>query len=339
MRQLTDKARRFAQLLRGKQPAAPVVFPMVVANHAARIEGYSISEAVTDADVLSRVLYSAYRFYDYDMLMVFTDTMVEAEAMGAQIIIPEDDDPFLLEPPRVSKLEPAEPEKDGRMPVVLETTRRLTRLLNGEAPVLVSLKGPFSLASFLRGIEGFLADLIDNPKRAREFLRLALENQVRYAEAIVKAGGVPFIGDPVASGSIVGSCIFRDFAQPSLAQLVAAIHENGSRCGLHICGETRHILKQMAATRADILSLDEMDLGQVRAELGPGVVLMGNVSTHLLLQGSADEIAAAARLCLATGGPNLLLSTSCDVPPDTPKENVQAVVAAGREKESASNKG
>jgi uroporphyrinogen decarboxylase len=250
------------------------------------------------------------------------------------VIIPDDDDPFLPEPPRVSKLEPARPESDGRMPVVLEATRRLAKLLEGEAPVLTSLKGPFSLASFLRGIEGFLADLIDDPERARDFLKLALENQVRYAEAIISAGGVPFIGDPVASGSMVGSSIFRDFARPFLARLVDVIHENGSRCGLHICGETKHILKEMVATRADFLSLDEMDLRQARAEVGPSVVLMGNVSTHLMLEGSADKVAAAARVCLETGGPNLLLSTSCDVPPDTPKENVQAVVAAGRAADS-----
>jgi uroporphyrinogen decarboxylase len=328
---MTGKARRFAQLLRGEKPDAPVVFPMVVANHAARIEGYSISEAVTDADVLARVLYSAYRFYGYDLVMVFTDTMVEAEAMGAQVVIPDDDDPFLLEPPRVSKLEAAVPDKDGRMPVVLEATRRLAKLLDGEAPVLVSLKGPFSLASFLRGIEGFLADLIDQPARARDFLKLALENQMRYAEAIIKAGGVPFIGDPVASGSMVGSSIFRDFARPFLSQLVDVIHESGSRCGLHICGETRHILKEMAATRADLLSLDETDLRAARAEVGPSAVLMGNVSTHLVLEGTADKVAAAARVCLETGGPNLLLSTSCDVPPDAPKENVQAIVQAGRQ--------
>jgi uroporphyrinogen decarboxylase len=325
-----DRSRRFAALMRGEVPERPVVFPMVAANHAARLDGYSISEAVTQADVLARVLYSAYRFYGYDLIMVFTDTMVEAEAMGAQIIIPEDDDPFLLEPPRVSRLEPANPDKDGRMPVVLEATRRLADLLEDEAPVLTSLKGPFSLASFLRGIEGFLADLLDNPGRAHDFLKLATENQMRYAAAVIKAGGIPFVGDPVASGSMVSSSMFRDFALPYLSRLVRSIHEEGVRVGLHICGDTRHILKDMVATRADFLSIDEMDMVVARSAVGPDAVLMGNVSTGLLLDGKPEQVRAEAEKCLATGGPRLILSSSCDVPPDTPKENVRALIEAGR---------
>jgi uroporphyrinogen decarboxylase len=307
---------------------------MVVANHAARLEGFSISEAVTQEDTLARVLYSAYRFYGYDLVMVFTDTMVEAEAMGAQVLIPEDDDPFLLEPPRVSKLEPADPKKDGRMPVVLEATRRLKALLEDEAPILTSLKGPFSLASFLRGIDKFLEDLLTDPGRAHEFLRIATDNQVAYAEAIVKAGGIPFIGDPVASGSLVSPEMFREFAKPFLAQLIRSVHESGAKAGLHICGETKALLADMAATGADFLSVDEMDLALARQQVGENTVLMGNVSTRLMLEGTADKVAAVAKVCLERGGQSLILSSSCDVPTDGPKENVQALVRVGREWEA-----
>jgi len=304
---------------------------MVAANHAAHLEGFSISEAVTQPDTLARVLYSAYRFYGYDLIMVFTDTMVEAEAMGAQVLIPEDDDPFLLEPPRVSKLDPADPNKDGRMPVVLEATRRLKKLLDDEAPILTSLKGPFSLASFLHGIDKFLEDLLTDTGRAHEFLRIATDNQVAYADAIVKAGGIPFVGDPVASGSLVSPEMFREFARPYLEQLIRSIHESGAKAGLHICGETKSLLRDMAATGADFLSIDEMDLALARQEVGDRVVLMGNVSTNLLLEGTPEQVSAASKTCLERGGRSLILSSSCDVPTDAPKESVQAMVAAGRE--------
>jgi len=320
--------------MRGEKPERPVVFPMVVANHAARLEGFSISEAVTQPDTLARVLYSAYRFYGYDLIMVFTDTMVEAEAMGARVLIPEDDDPFLLEPPRVSRLEPANPAKDGRMPIVLGATRRLRALLDEEVPVLTSLKGPFSLASFLHGMDKFLEDLLTDPGRAHEFLRIATDNQIAYAAAIVKAGGIPFIGDPVASGSLISPEMFREFARPYLEQLIRAVHEAGAKAGLHICGETKRLLADMAATGADFLSIDEMDLAVARREVG-NRTLMGNVSTRLMLEGTADQVVAAARECLERGGRNLVLSTSCDVPTDAPKENVQALVAAGRERGTA----
>jgi uroporphyrinogen decarboxylase len=307
---------------------------MVAANHAARLEGFSISEAVTQTDTLARVLYSAYRFYEYDLIMVFTDTMVEAEAMGAQVLIPEDDDPFLLEPPRVSRLEPANPEQDGRMPVVLGATRRLRALLDDEAPILTSLKGPFSLASFLHGIDKFLEDLLTDPGRAHGFLRIATDNQIAYAGAIVRAGGIPFIGDPVASGSLVSPEMFREFARPYLEQLIRSVHESGAKAGLHICGETKSLLRDMAGTGADFLSVDEMDLAVARQVVG-GRTLMGNVSTKLMLEGTTEQVAAAARTCLERAGQNLVLSTSCDVPTESPKENVRALVTVAREWRSA----
>ena len=61
---------------------------------------------------------------------------------------------------------------------------------------------------------------------------------------------------------------------------------------------------------------------------------MGNVSTKLLLEGTPEQVAAAAKTCLERGGRGLILSSSCDVPTNAPKENVQALVKAGREWEA-----
>jgi uroporphyrinogen-III decarboxylase len=58
---------------------------------------------------------------------------------------------------------------------------------------------------------------------------------------------------------------------------------------------------------------------------------MGNVPTGLMLEGRPDQVTKAARECVAQAGPNLVLSTACDVPRDTPPENVKALVAVGRE--------
>ncbi|MEO0077842.1 MAG: uroporphyrinogen decarboxylase family protein, partial [candidate division WOR-3 bacterium] len=85
-------------------------------------------------------------------------------------------------------------------------------------------------------------------------------------------------------------------------------------------------------TRADILSIDETDLSEARAKVGPGVVLMGNVSTRILLEGTPDQVAQETRKCIETGGDRLLISSSCDVPTEAPKENVQAMVQAARRK-------
>ncbi len=322
-------AERVASLVSGEPPTEPVVFPMVVADHASRIAGYSIVESVTQADTLARVLYTAWREYRYDMVMAFTDTVLEAEAMGAQVVISEDENPFLLEPPRVEKLEPANPDKDGRMPVVLEATRQLNKLLGEDVPVVTSIKGPFSVAAFLCGIERFLESTLERPEEAQEYLRVATDNQIRYAEAVFRAGGIPFVGDPVASGSLIGPTLFRKFALPALAELVDRIHGLRTWTGVHVCGNTAGMVADICASGADVVSI-EIDMSVARSEAGPDKVLMGSIPTSLVLEGPADKVAAVARENLEAGGPNTILSTGCDVPRDAPPENVKAIVESAR---------
>lgn len=322
---------RLASLLAGDAVESPVVIPMVAANHAARLAGVKLCRVITEAAALAEVLHVAYLRYRCDGIVVFADTLVEAEAMGCRIEIPDDNDPFLVEPPGAASLEPADPERDGRMPVILETIRRLKDLTAGEVPILGSLKGPFSLASFLAGPDVFLASLLECPSLAKDLLAVATNNQRRYLAAIVRAGGLPFIGDPVASGSIISPVAFREFAFPGLCRLVGDAHLLGVQAGIHICGDTTQVLRQLRETKADFVSIDDIDLAGARLESGADAVIMGNVSTRLLLEGSAEEVREAAEHCLETGLPNLILSSACDVPTEAPAGNVHALVQAARD--------
>jgi uroporphyrinogen decarboxylase len=329
----------------------PLVFPIVVANHAARLAHKKLGAVVSDPALLAEVLLEAWRFYGYDLILVFADTMVEAEALGCKVALPEDDDAYLLAPPESLPRQSADPLRDGRMPVVLGATAEVKAKVKNPLPlplVLTSLKGPFSLASFLLGVEEFLLSLRTEPSRAHMALELALANQIRYADAIIEAGGIPFIGDPVASGDIISRRDFETFALPYLQQLIRHIRQgpgtgDGRRAdsaglrspvsglpsvGLHICGDTTAHLPLLAQTEADILSLDEVDLKNARRVLGSNIVLMGNVPTQLIASGAPDEVRRAAEQCLADAGPNMILASACDIPANAPVDNVRAIVEA-----------
>ncbi len=326
---MTDARERIQRLLTGRfdfQP--PVVFPMVVANHAARIAGEKLVNCLTDSRKLTAVLYDAYRRYQYDLIMVFADVLIEAEAMGGQVEF-FDDEPPVLRQPAGTKASPVPPES-ARMGIILAATRQLVQQTEARVVVLTSLKGPFSLAAFLLGPEPFLESLLVAPKRATRYLRLATENQKAFARAIVGAGGIPFIGDPMASGSVISPTIFTRFALPFLGELIATIHSLGVWTGLHICGDTSRMLPLLKQTGADILSIDEMDLSTVRRELGPETVIMGNVATDVLATGTTAAVRKAAARCLRQGLPALLLASACDVPAEAPVANVQALVETAR---------
>jgi uroporphyrinogen decarboxylase len=313
---------------------------MVAANHAARIVGLKLKPVISTPQLLAEVLVRAWRDYRYDLMMIFTDTMVEAEALGCRVALPDDDDPYLVgaaahpTAPRDetrAAVDPAESadQAASRIPVVLEALKLIVAATHGNIPVLTSLKGPFTLACFLTGVERFLTNMRTDPASCHAVLARALAHQQRYLAAIQAANGVPFIGDPLTSGDIISRRDFQNFALPYLQQLVQAALP--ARKGLHICGDTSDRLDLMRDTGAAFLSVDAVDLRSARAALGPDAVLMGNVATTLLAQGTAADIRNAARRCLADAGPRLILSSACDVPRDTPPDNIRALVHAIRD--------
>ncbi|MEO0108189.1 MAG: uroporphyrinogen decarboxylase family protein [candidate division WOR-3 bacterium] len=320
---------RFNNLF-GPTPA-PIVFPMVAADHAARRAGRRIRAVVSDAEALAAVLMQARELYDYDLVMVFADTMIEAEALGCRVCLPEDDNAFLVEPLGHLPWAVADPTTAGRMPVVVEATRLISHSLGSKVPVLASLKGPFSLACLILGPEEFLVCLRADPEACHAALQFACANQQRFAEALIAAGGIPFIGDPLASGDILSRQDFARFALPYLRELIAQLHVQTNLVGLHVCGDTSTVIGLLTETGADFLSLDEIELSNVRRALGDGAVLMGNVATQLIVQGSVRDVWAAAHDVLAAVAPRLILSSACDIPRDAPEENVRALCAALRD--------
>ncbi len=57
---------------------------------------------------------------------------------------------------------------------------------------------------------------------------------------------------------------------------------------------------------------------------------MGNVDTALMIGSSSKNVADASRLCLEDGGSDgkFILSTSCDLPIETPSSNLVEFVAS-----------
>jgi uroporphyrinogen-III decarboxylase len=83
----------------------------------------------------------------------------------------------------------------------------------------------------------------------------------------------------------------------------------------------------------DIFELDfPVDLAAARAVLGPDRVILGNVSTvKEMLTGTPEEVYAAAAECHRICGPAHIVGTGCEVPPETPPENLRALAAYARQ--------
>jgi uroporphyrinogen-III decarboxylase len=160
---------------------------------------------------------------------------------------------------------------------------------------------------------------------------------IAFARAQV-ASGAHIIGLGDSMGSLVSARQYRAFVLPYEQRVFAAVEEAGAIPRLHICGDTRHILADMATSGARIVDLDWMvDLRRAAESLSPhGPAPCGNFDpVAVMLQGSASEVEQAVRACSAAGGPRHFSAAGCEVPDGTPEANLLAHAKALRELPSA----
>lgn len=313
----------------------------IVGNGAARVLGVKVRELRADAATLAAAHVAAWRRFGYDNVRIFTDLYVLAEALGARVTVPEDETaylaaPAITEPAAIASLRPADPARDGLLPAHLEALRRTLDAIGDQVPVSAALTGPLTTASFLIGAETLSRLMLKNPEAVHALCEIALESATRFAAAILAAGGVPSLTEPMASSTVISPRQFAVFAQPYLTRLVAFIHRHGKPVTLHICGKTAKSWEGMVATGADTLSLDnEVDLAAAAAQLGDRVRIMGHVHpTAVLLQGTPAEVRTAVRACVrqAHAAPKgYIVASGCSLPVETPFANIDAMLDAVRE--------
>jgi MtaA/CmuA family methyltransferase len=286
------------------------VFPLVCADHCAHMLNLQFSEVATSGAKLAEVLIYGYEQYAYDMVLVFSDPYVEAQALGCPVEL--NPYPVLLGPKSKKRID--------RTQEIMKAAEILKSSL--DVPIFVSIKGPFSLAAFLGGIEHFLKIILKQEQQATELLEQALQFQSRYLDNILSLDVNIFIGDPLASSSVISPAIFRKYALDPLKILVERVKSKGVLAGIHICGDTQPIIGALDKTGADILSIENI-------MVDTKAIRMGGVSTQTILHGNADPIALEVENALST--PPLVLSTSCDIPPQTNPENIRTVIRLAHE--------
>jgi uroporphyrinogen decarboxylase len=305
---------------------------------------------ITDGDAIACAQLALQRRVGHDILVTAADTYYIAEGFGLATThyadaLPTSDGPLLKDLKDADRLRIPDPERDGRMPVYLQAVRSLVRSVGGSIAIRGTGTGPFSLAAYLYGDQNFLLALaeidagiapVEDEKRLRQLLHLCAEASARFISAQINSGeNIAYMGDSLSSMDMISPEMYRAWALPYQREVFQLIDRDLRRSGaktlLHICGDNRGILKDMAATGADILEIDhKMDLAECRALLGPTPCLIGNLDpVQTILQGDADKVRAESRACIeALGARNFILGTGCFVPRDSPVDNLKAMTDA-----------
>ncbi len=324
--------------LKGEKPKRVACFPLIL-NHAARVHGISVGTYNRNGKAMGQSHVSAFRRYGNDLILIFSTTSTLAESMGTKMNFFEEDAPqiaesFIKQHSDLSKVKVPDFNKDGRLPVYMEATEVAVKEVGSEVCVSTVFGGPFTTAAALYPVELLTRELIKNPKWVHELLEVCTLAGIKFIDEILARKALPIIVEPIGSASLVSPKHFREFVTPYLKRLSDHVHKvgGGMPAVLHICGKTTPNWKPMLESEFDIWSLDAVDLGEAKKAAGHRVALVGNVVPANLLKNSPEEIDAEARgICEKMGDKaGFILGSGCEVPINTPPENVDALINAAR---------
>ncbi|MDO8445887.1 MAG: uroporphyrinogen decarboxylase family protein [Deltaproteobacteria bacterium] len=330
---------RFGAFLQGKEIDRLLVSPLIL-NYASRSLDLKVREFCTNGKNMGEANIACFKKYRHDVVYIFSTTSTLAEAMGTRMHFPEDDSPqvetpFIQTKEDMKKLRIVNPDKDGRLPVYLEAAKRCVDAIGDEVFIVPVIGAPFTTAAALRGTDTFIRELYTDPELVHTLMRATTDSVKALIDAYVKAGTCPVTVEPIATGSMISEKHFREFVLPYLKEVYAHIHSYGLPGVLHICGKVKRVIKAMAESGADVLSIDDIDLLDAKELVGDKVCLMGNISpADGMFKGNPAIIREMVKDCVAKAYDNpkgYIVATGCEVPINTPHENMVAFLEAGRE--------
>ena len=170
-----------------------------------------------------------------------------------------------------------------------------------------------------------MLDFIDDPPFVRDLFDFVLEMALRFGKAQADAGA-DLIGVGDAAASLVGPRIYEEFVLPYEKRLVDGLHAMGVKVRLHICGNTRRILRHRHA---------RLRHGGHRLDGSPGAGPAGTgaeagVGRQRRSRGRAPQRHSGEgergdRPLSPSACANYIVGAGCEVCRDTPLENVLAM--------------
>jgi uroporphyrinogen-III decarboxylase len=263
----------------------------------------------------------------------------EPSAFGARIHFhpdrPPSIEPLVTDVTYWAGVEPANPDEDGLMPLVLRRYEHTEARLRAEGLgiKMVAARGPLVTAGWLMGIDSLMTGVVTHPDEINHFLETLTTTIIRWLHAQLASlqdpEGILLLDDIVGMVSLKH---YQQFAAPHLQRIfnefegLIRIYHNDTPCP--------HLYAALADANFDVFNFShKVDIAQAKGDMGHRVALMGNVPPLDVGVRQPPEVVAQYALdCLnqAAPGGGMILSVGGGVSPDMPAENLDAMLDAAR---------
>jgi uroporphyrinogen decarboxylase len=233
-------------------------------------------------------------------------------------------------------IQPADPQEDGLMPLVLRLYRKADERLaaDGLGIKMVAARGPMTTVSWLAGLTPLLMAMVKDPGLVSGILETVTTTIIRWLHAQLDVlrcpEGILLLDDVVG---MVSKQHYQTIIHPHLRRIfdefegLVRVYHNDMPC--------LHLAESLAQANFDVFNFShKVDLADLKARMGHRVALMGNVPPlDVGVHGQPADVLQWARTCLYKGASEggLILSFGGGISPGTPPENIDALLQATRD--------
>jgi uroporphyrinogen decarboxylase len=297
---------------------------------------YSFLQVAKTPELAAEVSLQPYRRLGVDAVIVFSDILIPAEAMGAAIEL-GDAGPVIATPVRnaaqIDALAAFDPECETRF--VGDAIRLLRSSLGADVPVLGFAAAPWTLACYLvqggsrEGFPAAKAMLWNEPRAFRKLLEKIARATASYLKMQIAAGAAAVQLFDTWAGELDAPA-YHDFELPATQLLIEELAP-GDTPVILFSKASNHLLSSLLRTGASVLSVDwRMDLAHLREKFGDRIAVQGNIDPSVLLASQEAIVSSVTNAIRQTNGCGHILNLGHGILPETPVENAAAFVRAGQ---------
>jgi uroporphyrinogen decarboxylase len=299
---------------------------------------YDFLELCKKPDLAAEITVTPVERLGVDAAILFADILLPLEPMGVGLEYSKGDGPVIHHPvssrTHVEQLLEFDPEE--ALPFVFEAVRKTCAALNSKVPLIGFAGAPFTLASYLvegGGSRNYLKTkklIYSNPGAWRGLMERLSSLTSKYLNAQIAAG----VEAVQIFDSWAGCLSPDDYERFVLPYTRATI--KGLTSGIpviHFSTGTGGFVKSLRAAGGDVIGVDwRVNLDAAWDALGHDVGIQGNLDPAALLASPKEIRRRVSEILTRAGGrPGHIFNLGHGVLPETPVENVLAMVEAVHE--------
>ena len=309
-----------------------------MAEYRAVRKHHSILEICKTSDLAAEVTITAAEKLDVDAAIIFADLLLPLEVMGLPFRFAAGEGPVIEQPVRSSQaVDALQTDRSSELGYVSDSIRKVVRHFGAKLPVIGFCGAPFTLASYMiegGGSRNYIHTkklMYTDPPVWNTLMRKLVEVLAAYSLNQVRAGA-----DALQIFDSWVGCLavddYRRYVLPHARELVQRLMASGVPI-IYFGTDTATLLPSMQETGASVLGVDwRIPLDRAWESLKFQGAVQGNLDPVVLFADQKELRSRTEGILAAAGGrPGHIFNLGHGILPETPVDNVRALVSFVRE--------